>query len=721
MVKEKTYLLVATCASGIEKLVAEEAVSCQAKNIAVLQGAVSFDATVETAYRMCLWSRFSSRVLLCLSSFSAPDTDALYKGAGSICWDEHLGLDSSFAVNCTAVGSRIGNSKFAALRLKDAVADWFREKYDKRPQVKTSRPDVAISLFLSGEKATISIDLSGESLHRRGYRSASGMAPLKESLAAAIVHLSGWSSKDGIKTMFLDPMCGSGTLLIEAALIYGDVAPGLGRNYFGFLKWRGHDKKLWDRLVSEAVEREEKGLSKPWPRILGYDYDRKIIGTAIENIENAGLTGRVHVETQELAFLENPIIKKRKDEKGLFVVNPPYGERLAEIDEAKYLYRCVGRKLKDKFSGWQAAVFTANPDLADVFGLKSKKRVKLYNGPIACQLLSFDLSEKKEDEKETGWHLSIPSLREEAEDFSNRLRKNLKPLLKRAKKEGVYCFRVYDADMPEYNMAIDLYGYWVHVQEYAPPKTIEPEKAAKRLKDAVSVIQEVLDIKRNRIFVKVRQQQKGKNQYQKKANRGRLYEVREANCRFLINMTDYLDTGLFLDHRITRKKIQDLASKKRFLNLYGYTGSATVHAAMGGAHYMTTVDLSPVYLSWAKNNMALNGFGSENHKTIRADCMKWLSETKYKFDLIFADPPTFSNSKSTGIIFDVQKDHAELIHRAMKRLEKDGLLIFSTNFRRFQLDIEKLVKFKVKDVTAETIPFDFENNPCAHRCWEIRW
>ena len=186
-------------------------------------------------------------------------------------------------------------------------------------------------------------------------------------------------------------------------------------------------------------------------------------------------------------------------------------------------------------------------------------------------------------------------------------------------------------------------------------------------------------------------------------------------------MTDYLDTGLFLDHRITRKRIQENAEKKRFLNLYGYTGTATVHAAMGGANQMTTVDLSPVYLSWAKNNMALNGFGSENHRTIRADCMKWLSESKDKFDLIFVDPPTFSNSKSTGIIFDVQKDHAELIHRAMRRLEKDGLLIFSTNFKRFKLDSGKLAKFNVKEITAETIPFDFERNPQAHMCWEIRW
>ncbi len=371
----KTYNLVAVCASGLENLVAEEAESFSAKNVQTLYGAVTFEAPLKTAYSLCLWSRFASRILLNLLEFSAPDTDRLYKGALGINWDEHLGLDSSFAIDCTVVNSQAVNSKFAALRIKDAVADWFRERYDKRPDVKTRQPDVRIGLFLNGEKATISIDLSGESLHRRGYRSATGKAPLKESLAAAIVHFSGWNKDLGPRTMFLDPMCGSGTLLIEAALIYGDVAPGLGRNYFGFLKWKKHDPNLWNRLVSDAIEREENGQKKTWPRILGYDYDRATVRAAIENIEKAGLTGRVHAETQELAILENPIINPKKGETGIFVINPPYGERLAEINEAKYLYKCIGRKLKEKFSNWQAAIFTANPDLADVFGLKSKKGI----------------------------------------------------------------------------------------------------------------------------------------------------------------------------------------------------------------------------------------------------------------------------------------------------------------------------------------------------------
>jgi len=720
MAKETLYSLVATCAAGLEGLVAEEISSFRAKKIKKQPGAVLFEAPLAAAYGLCLWSRFASRVLLTLDVFAAPDTDRLYKKAFRIDWEAHLDPNMSFAVDCTAVDAAISNSKFAALRIKDAVADRFRERFGKRPRVKTVRPDVSICLFLNRDAASVSIDLSGESLHRRGYRCSGGKAPLKESLAAAIVHLSGWHRDLGVKTMFLDPMCGSGTLLIEAALIYGDVAPGLGRTYFGFLNWKGHDRELWNGLVSEAIAREEKGLHRPWPRILGYDCDRKVVGVAIDNIEKAGLVGRVHAETRELAFLTNPIVKKEKGGTGILVVNPPYGERLAEKEETKYLYRCIGRKLKENFSDWTASVFMANPDLADAFGIRTENRVKLYNGPIACQLLRFSPGAGQKEEENFSWSVSASSP-EPTADFSNRLRKNAKMIFKKAKKEEVSCFRIYDADMPEYNLAIDLYGYWIHVQEYAPPKTVDPGKAAKRLQEAVQGVQNVLGVKRNRIFVKVRRPQKGKNQYQKKASIGRFYEVAESNCRFLVNLADYLDTGLFLDHRITRKRIQEEAEKKRFLNLYGYTGTATVHAARGRAGQMTTVDLSPVYLAWTGNNMALNGFGSENHRMIRADCLKWLAETKDKFDLIFADPPTFSNTKRTGTVFDVQKDHVTLIRLAMKRLEKDGLLLFSTNFRKFKLDSEKLSRFTLKEITNQTIPFDFKRSSRIHRCWEVRW
>jgi 23S rRNA (guanine2445-N2)-methyltransferase / 23S rRNA (guanine2069-N7)-methyltransferase len=681
-----------------------------------------FAGSLETAYRACLWSRFSTRILLPLAEFKAPDTDALYKGAFEVGCPKHLAKDGTFAVDCTAVSSPIEHTRFAALRVKDAVVDQFKQRYKRRPSIDVNRPDIRIRLFLNKDKAALSLDLSGESLHRRGYRAAGGEAPLKESLAAAILCFAGWSDSVAPESLLLDPMCGSGTLLIEAGLMCGDIAPGLGRKYFGFLKWCGHDKALWERLVAEAVERENQAVEHPWPGIVGYDSDRAAVGGALKNIESAGLRGLVHVERRDLAGLKNPLGRKKqgRSRTGILALNPPYGARLSGANEVKYLYRCIGRKLREEFAGWRAGVLIGRPDFADAFGMEPVKQYRLYNGPLLCNLWIFDVPCQSADKAFPGWQAGSGTDAKEARDFANRLRKNLKQILKWASQEEVACFRIYDSDIPEYNLAVDLYETLVHVQEYAPPKTVDPEKASGRVKQAVQVIQDVLGIKRNRIFLKRRQKQKGRAQYQKQADRSRLYEVREGRCRFLVNLTDYLDTGLFLDLRILRSMIQAKAEGRRFLNLFGYTGAATVHAAMGGAKTTTMVDLSPVYIDWARSNLALNGFGSKNHKMVRADCMAWLSKARNQYDLIFADPPTFSNTRSLKRVFDVQQEHAELIRLAMRRLAPEGLLIFSTNFKRFKIDLEALSGYDIRDISRMTIPRDFKRHPRIHQCWEVR-
>ncbi len=276
-----------------------------------------------------------------------------------------------------------------------------------------------------------------------------------------------------------------------------------------------------------------------------------------------------------------------------------------------------------------------------------------------------------------------------AEMFANRLRKNLKQLGKWAERENICCYRLYDADMPEYALAIDLYqgaARWAHVQEYAAPKSIDPDKASERLKEALSAIPGVLDIPAEQIFLKVRQRQKGSAQYERLAERGEFHEVQEDGLKLLVNFTDYLDTGLFLDHRLTRRMLRELAKDKRFLNLFGYTGTATVHAAVG-ARATTTVDMSRTYLDWARRNLALNGFEGQQHELIQADVLVWLEEeAERRYDLIFLDPPTFSTSKRMQDTLDVQRDHVALIRAAARLLSPDGTLIFSTNFRRFRLD-----------------------------------
>ena len=709
---KNNYQFTVTCATGMEELVAAELKEFGATGVVSAPGALSFSGGLEPAYRTCLWSRYSSRVLLLLASFPAKDPDQLYDGVRAIAWQDYLAPDGTLAVDCSLTNSAMTHSQYALLRVKDAVVDYFRDNFDTRPSVDVRRPDLRLNIFINKNQGFLSLDFSGQSLHRRGYRVEGGDAPLKESLAAAIVSFSGVNKSFSGSDIILDPMCGSGTLLIEAALIVGDIAPGLEHSYFGFLRWPEHDDNLWRQLIAEALGREDAGADKQWPRIIGYDADPHVVAAANKNIAKAGLVERIHVERRPLAMLEPPV--KVQDGQLIMVTNPPYGERLDEVDEVKYLYRCLGRIMAHDFNAWQMAVFSSNPDLLDALGQKASKQHRLYNGSLSCRLRLSKVGD-------TGHEANVWEVDNAAEPtiFNNRLRKNLKKLLKWANRENIECFRVYDRDIPEYNVAIDFYGHRILIQEYQAAATVSDENVMARRREILNSLPAILGAKRSQIFVKTRKRQKGKEQYQQKDKKGKLVEAKEGGCSFLLNMTDYLDAGLFLDHRPVRMMIQATAQGKKFLNLYAYTCSATVHAAKGGAIYTTSVDASDKYLEWGRKNLALNGFDLKTNRTITADCLEWLLETKGKYDLIFVDPPTFSNRKGRRSVFDVQRDHRELLDRAMDLLALDGRLIFSTNFRKFKLAPEITESYTVQDISSKTIPLDFKRNQKIHKCFEL--
>ena len=270
-------------------------------------------------------------------------------------------------------------------------------------------------------------------------------------------------------------------------------------------------------------------------------------------------------------------------------------------------------------------------------------------------------------------------------------------------------------------MAIDRYEDRIHVQEYEAPATVDPQRAAERLRAALAVIPEVLDVPPAHVALKVRRRQRGSAQYERQAETGELHEVHEGGLRFLVSLTDYLDTGLFLDHRPTRVLIRSLAEGRDVLNLFGYTGAAAVYAAAGGARSTTTIDLSRTYLDWARRNLELNAFPEARHHLVRDDCLAWLEEhgRPDRFGLIFLDPPTFSTSKGMTTTLDVQRDHVALILNAARLLTPDGILLFSTNRRRFVLDRRALPRLAVQDITAETIPRDFARHPRVHQCWRM--
>lgn len=708
--------LVITCAEGLEEALALELADLGITGIRQERGVVQLRATQEQAYRICLWSRVGTRVLLPLMEAKGSSADDLYAAALAFNWVSVLDPKGTMAVHATVAKGIKAHTQYLALKLKDAIADHCRQQHGVRPDVDTDKPDVRLQVHQHAEGFSVSLDLSGDSMHRRGYRIAMTDAPLKETLAAALLIRSGWCKENF--SALLDPMCGSGTFLIEAAWMVADVAPGLLRDHYGFMGWQQHDDALWQRLYQEALQRREAAKKKLLPPIFGFDASPDAVDATRRNIRAAGVAHLIHLEIGALNELEQ-IEQSFPKEKGLLICNPPYGERLGEKAAARDVYRALGRIASQQLGGWQACILAADIQHVDALGFTHRATERLHNGAMTIYARHADIPAifPKPVHVFTEAETEFP---EEARDFANRLRKNLKAAQKKAEAEAVYCYRVYDADMPEFNLAVDVYEDKLHVQEYAPPKSIDPEKAEARFKLALLAIRHVFGLRRESVFIKVRSRQKGKQQYEKQATLGRFFEVRDSNAWVLVNLTDYLDTGLFLDHRLMRLRLGKEARGKHFLNLFAYTGVASVHAALGGAASTTTVDLSATYLGWAQRNFALNGLPMDNHHFEQADCLAWLRDCEYVFDLIFIDPPTFSNSKRTPDVFDVQEDHVELIWQAMRALTEDGTLYFSNNFRKFKLDTDALVEFEIEDMSTETIGFDFERNPNIHRCWKIR-
>lgn len=712
----------ATAPKGVTDLLAAELTSLGATSVADNRAGVEFEGSLETAYRACLWSRLANRILLPLAEFPAEDPDALYRGCQDIDWSEHMESTGTLAVDANVSGSQITHSQFAAQRIKDAVVDQFNAAVGHRPDVNTDRPDLQINAYILRNVARIYIDLSGTSLHQRGYRLATGEAPLKENLAAAILLRAGWPDIARQGGALVDPMCGSGTLVLEAAMIAGDVAPGLERTHFGLTRWRQHDAALWQTLLTEAGEREAAG-TKRLPALLGFDSDRQVLNRARENAERLGISG--------ITFGHQDVFDFRHDfpDFGLVVTNPPYGKRLLQTGNLPRLYGALGRVFRTYFRGWKGAVFTEDAQLGKAIGIRSPRQHTLYNGALVCKLLHFDIDEQHFfDDSRLPRRIQAEELSPQSLDFRNRLQKNLKQRRRWAERKGIDCYRVYDQDLPDYAAAIDSYGnsskpgeQWICIQEYEAPKKIDPALVKRRTRELRTIAQDVFGVDEEHLFYKSRARQRGDSQYEKLGEESRFHQVTEGPCKLRVNFSDYLDTGLFLDHRPIRQLIGQQASGKTFLNLFAYTGAATVHAAMGGATSSLSIDLSNTYLDWAKRNLQFNKLDESKHRLLRADCLQWLNQDHGEtWELIFLDPPTFSNSRKMEGLLDIQRDHRQLIERSMALLAAGGTLYFSTNLRSFRLDEQLSTRFDLKDIGAQTIPEDFQRRANIHACFQIR-
>ncbi|PHM56997.1 bifunctional 23S rRNA (guanine(2069)-N(7))-methyltransferase RlmK/23S rRNA (guanine(2445)-N(2))-methyltransferase RlmL [Xenorhabdus sp. KK7.4] len=708
--------LFASTARGLEELLKNELETLGAQSCKIAQGGVHFKGDERVMYKSLLWSRLASRILLPLNEFKVYSDLDLYLGVQSIDWTEIFSVDSTFAVHFSGTNEEIRNTQYGALKVKDAIVDCFMRKTKQRPDVAKQQPDVRINVFLNKEKASVSLDLSGEGLHIRGYRDLAGQAPLKETLAAAVVLRSGWS----MGTPMVDPMCGSGTLLIEAAMMAAECAPGLNRQRWGFTSWLKFDEAIWREVTTEAQVRFRRGLQETSSRFWGQDIDRRVMDMARSNARRAGVSQLIEFQQGDASKLENPL---QEGVTGTILSNPPYGERLESEPALIALHNVFGRIIKNRFPGWRLSLFSASPELLSCLQLRAEREFKAKNGPLDCVQKNYSIQKNdaiQQNEQASGKPQPLDG--GIAEDYANRLRKNEKKLSKWAKQQGIDCYRLYDADLPEYNVAVDRYADKVIVQEYAPPKSVDANKARQRLFDVISATMNVLGLQSNQLILKTRQRQKGKNQYEKLAEKKEFFLVNEYGAKFWVNLTDYLDTGLFLDHRIARKKLGEMSQGKDFLNLFSYTGSATVHAGLGGARSTTTVDMSRTYLEWAEKNLQVNGLAGRQHRLIQADCLGWLAQTREQFDLIFIDPPTFSNSKRMEDTFDVQRDHIDLMKQLKRLLRRGGTLMFSNNKRGFKMDFAELEKLGLvaEDITEKTLSQDFARNRQIHNCWLLR-
>ena len=702
----------ASCGKGLEYLLADElqALGC-ARATATMAGA-NVEGTLEDAQRAVLWSQLSSRVLWPIAEFDCADEHALYAGACAVDWAQHIGPMHSIAIDAHVSGAAITHARYAAQRVKDAIVDVLRQQTGQRPDVDVEAPDVRISLVLRKGRAILSIDLSGGPMHRRGWRKVQGVAPLKETVAAAVLLRGGWPKAYAEGGDLLDPMCGSGTLLIEGALMAADVAPGL-RRHDGLppTRWLGFDQTQWQALCEDATARAQRGLAALRPCVHGSDLDPHAIRAARENAELAGVREAIDFSVRDITDLP-----QQANAKGVVVCNPPYDARLA-ADPA--LYRALGDALKHAAPQWRAALLCGDAELAHATGLRAKKSYQLFNGAIECSLIAVDPIAPAQREG-----TDKRALPEGAQMVANRIRKNLDKLARWRQQEQVTCFRAYDADIPEYACAVDVYTTlagetWLHVQEYAAPTEIPEATTRKRLNDLLIGVRAVFGLPRERVAVKTRSTGKGGSKYGRFDHRGEFLTVEESAAKLRVNLFDYLDTGLFLDHRPLRARMALEARGKRFLNLFCYTGAASVQAAVQGALLTTSVDLSATYLEWLADNLRENAIGGTRHRIAQADALRWLEADRGEYDVIFCDPPTFSNSKRAAD-FDVQRDHVRLLRAAVARLAPGGVLYFSNNFRRFKLDEAALVEFaQVEEISAATLPPDFARNARIHRAWRI--
>ncbi len=747
-----SFQLIATCAFGLEAVVRRELAALGYEAHVARPGRLRFEGDFSAIARTNLWLRSADRVLIELAAFAAADFDALFETTRELPGEEWIAADAAIPVRGRSHRSQLTSVPAVQRTVKKAIVERLLGRLPVLSLPETG-PAAAVEISLVDNVATVDLDTTGQGLHRRGYRTLAAAAQLRETLAAAMVQLSFWKPERPL----VDPFCGTGTIVIEAAMLGRRLAPGRNRSFAAEFWNAKPQASAWAAARAEAAELALPSLPQ---RIIGCDANAESLKLARYHAERAGVAADVHFQQHMFSELSS------SRQYGCVITNPPYGMRMGSDEEIEALYRSMPDVLR-RLKTWSHFILSARPDLERLVGQQADRRRKLYNGRIPCTLYQFfgprpprqddDHGEQRvsrhrpdavmaeeqgrqEIESARGSETmpanmkdgcveksrpAFGGLREEAArqatEFGNRLSKLARHLRRWPTKRGITCYRIYDRDIPEVPLAVDRYEDALHIAEYERPHVRTPAEHADWLDLMVKTAAEVLETAKENVFVKHRQRQRGAAQYDRVADQQVLRVVHEGGLKFQVNLSDYVDTGLFLDHRITRSMVRELASGARVLNLFCYTGAFTVYAASGGAAETVSVDLSANYLEWVEENLRLNGFSvGEQHQLVRADSRDFVESLSRErlFDIAVVDPPTFSNSKRLEDDWEVQRDHGPLLASVLKILQPGGIMFFSTNSRRFKLDEAALSGATVREITKQTIPEDFRNKR-IHRCWRI--
>ncbi len=700
----------ASCPKHLELLLKEELIALGAQDVAEKLSGVVFFATAQVLMRILLWTRLSNRILVLINQIKINDSEDLYNAIYKTNWQNQVrNTPQTLAINFKGTNKELRNTQYGSQVVKDAICDRLREATDSRPDIVKSNADLSVSVVLKHNQILVYQDISGRSLHLRGYRQSLTKAPLKENLAAAVLIRAKWPELSNQNYNLIDPMCGSGTFLTEGYLMACDIAPGLTNPHYSVETWSEFNQDKWNELLFEAKTRMIAGVEKFQGQIIGADHHKDSVKICKEHAYQLNAEDKIQCQYKTFDTFNIPA------KNNLIVCNPPYGVRLKKNVDATW--RQLGQWMATKALGSTAAIMTYAKSQGFMLGFRAKKSWQLMNGDLAITLITFDIEAKKKLNSPEGQKHALP---ETAQMVANRIKKNMNRLKKWIKNEDINAYRIYDADIPEYAVAIDVYNEHINIQEYKAPNTIPEKKTKKRLEDAILGAQVALNIKNDKVHIKTRQKQSSNFQYENKQIDSGDIIVHEQDRKYIVNLEKYLDTGLFIDHRWIRSYIQQNAKGTSFLNLFSYTGSVTVAAAMGGAVSTVSVDTSKAYLSWAQENFRINRMNVFSHKLVRSDVLEYLGDCKQKFDLIFVDPPTYSNSHSRDTDWDVQRDHKQLLLACKMVLNSNGTIVFSNNYKKFILDEELNDYFEIKDLTQKSISPDFVKSKIKRVCYQLK-